>query len=284
MGWDRFSGQLNYSFNMTQERKQKEIEYYDYYAERMLKSFPEEGKRVGDFEGFKPLILDSFKFCYKLLEENCFGKRLLDYGCGNGIHSIFPAKNGAEVVGIDLSEMSLEVAKERAGQAGLKERIKFLKMDCETMKFSDNFFDIVFDGGTFSSLDLNKAFPEISRVLRPEGFLIGIETLGHNPLTNLKRRINRIFKKRTEWAATHILKLEDFKLAERYFEKIEVYYFHLVSWIAFPFLGLPGSQILLKLLEAVDDILLRFSPLRRYAFKVVFMLSNPKKPDAEKSV
>jgi len=259
-----------------EERKKIEIEYYDRKAEEILKNQQVLGS--GDFEGFNPNLLSSFKFCYKILGENCKNKVVLDYGCGNGIHSIFPAIMGAKkVIGIDLSEKSLEIAKERVKKEGLEEKVEFISMDCEKMEFSDNSFDIIFDGGTFSSLDLNKAYPELSRVLKPDGVLIGVETFGHNPFTNLKRKINKLIGKRTGWAAEHIFKMEDLKTAKRYFSKSEVHFFHLISWIAFPFLNLFGGKLLLKFFEFIDKILLGIPFLRKYAFKVVFVFSEPKK-------
>ena len=259
-----------------EERKQKEIEYYNKKAEEWLRENRKQGVAT-DFEGFSPNLLSSFRFCYEYLKNKCQNKKLLDYGCGNGVHSIFPAKRGAEVIGIDLSEQSLKIAGERAKREGVEDKVRFLTMDCEKMGFPENYFDIIFDGGTFSSIDINKAYPELSRILKPQGFLLGIETFGHNPFTNLKRKINKLIGKRTNWAAEHIFKIKDLEKAKDYFNKVDVYYFHLISWLAFPFLNLPGGKFLLKFLEAMEKILFKIRPLRKYAFKVVFIFSEPKK-------
>jgi len=257
-------------------RKQREIEHYDRKAEKWLEE-DFENKWEGDFEGFNPMNLSSFRFLYKKIKENCLGKKLLDFGCGNGVHSIFPAKCGAEVVGIDLSEPSLEIARRRAKRERVQDKISFLAMDCENLEFESNSFDIVLDGGAFSSLDLNKVFPEITRVLKPDGLLIGIETFGHNPFINLKRKINRMKGKRTEWAEEHIFNEERITLAKKYFDKIEVKYFHVISWIILPFLGLPGGKILLKIFEGLDNIFVKLPFFKKLAFKVVFIFSEPKK-------
>src|SRR4030042_3147639 len=258
-------------------RKQKEIEYYDKQAENWLKDNPNKIQE-GDFEGFNPLVLSSFQFLYKLLGRNCHKKTVLDFVCGNGVHSVFTVKMGAEkVVGIDLSEVSLKIARARAKKEGVLDKIEFLAMDCEKMDFSDNSFDVILDGGTFSSLDLNKTYLELFRVLKPGGILIGIETFGHNPFTNLKRKINKLIGKRTGWEAEHIFKTKDLKEAEKYFDAIKVYHFHLISWLAFPFLNLSGGKILLKILEVIEKPFLKIPFLNKYAFKVVFIFKNPNK-------
>jgi cyclopropane-fatty-acyl-phospholipid synthase len=66
--------------------------------------------------------------CRKLdLKE---GERVLDVGCGWGSFAIHAAKrHGVEVVGITLSEPQAALARERAAQAGVAERVDFRVMD-----------------------------------------------------------------------------------------------------------------------------------------------------------
>lgn len=240
-----------------EERKQKEIEHYDKKAKGFVN------------DSFNPFLLRGYRFLRKKTAELIENKEVLDYGAGNGIHSYWLAQKASRVYAIDLSRNSLEIAKRR----GSADNLEFLVMDAENLTFEDNSFDVVFDGGTLSSLKIERAFSEIARVLKPGGVLIGIETLGHNPIINLKRKINKRIGKRTEWAADHIFKMDDLKLAEKYFGKIEAHYFHPVSWLAFPFL--PQGLFFLKILEFIDKLLLAIPFLKRYSFKIVFIFKNP---------
>ncbi|KKS19362.1 MAG: Methyltransferase domain family [Candidatus Roizmanbacteria bacterium GW2011_GWC2_41_7] len=235
-----------------EDRKRKEIEYYDEAAARQLEE-----------EGFVPQVLGSYD------------KKVLDYGCGNGVHTKFLAEHAREVVGIDLSQGALAIARRNAEKEKVENKAKFLAMDCEKLEFPDNSFDVVFDGGTFSSLDFGKAIQEITRVLRPDGVLVGIETFGHNPLANAKRALNRITGKRTSWAASHIVRQKELARLRQNFERVEVFYFHLISLFAFPLLDSPGGRLMLRLLEGIDDLPLRIPFLQKYAFKIVFVCKNP---------
>jgi len=213
-----------------------------------------------------------------LIAKYCAGKKILDYGCGTGIHSLAPLKYGAQkTVGVDLSEESLKIARRRAEKENLTNKAQFLKMDCEKLEFDSNSFDIILDAGTFSSLDLDQALSELARVLKPNGKVIGIETLGHNPIFNLKRKWNVACGTRTKWAADHIFKVDDFARVKKYFNQMQTKYFHLTVLFALPLRKILGISILIKLLDKFDAFLLKIPFFKKYAFKIVFVFSKPKK-------
>ena len=261
-----------------EDHKKIEVAHYEAQARRWLAAHGDD-KWETDAHRFRHNALSSYDRFEELIRLYCVGRRVLDFGCGNGIHSLSPIRAGArEVVGIDLSGESIAIARRRCEQAGLADRVSFWTMDCERLEFSDGRFDVAIDGGTFSSLDLHRALPELARVLTPEGRVIGIETLGHNPLFNLKRRINVLRGTRTRWAADHIFKMDHFRLAGAHFQEVEARFFHLSSLLVLPLKDVPGAAALSRALDRLDARLLRIPGLRRHAFKTVFVLSRPLPP------
>ncbi|MCS6951952.1 MAG: class I SAM-dependent methyltransferase [Bryobacterales bacterium] len=61
------------------------------------------------------------------------GKRVLEVGCGIGTDTINFARHGAWVTAVDLSEKSLEIARQRARVFGLADRIRFVQADAERL-------------------------------------------------------------------------------------------------------------------------------------------------------
>lgn len=101
--------------------------------------------------------------------------RVLDVGAGTGIVALRAvAEMGplGRVVGIDLSEGMLEVARQNVVGQGLADRVEFRKMDAESLECPDGSF------GAVLSLFALRHFPhpetalkEMHRVLRPGGRL-----------------------------------------------------------------------------------------------------------------
>lgn len=249
--------------------------HYDKLAKNWLAR--EDSSWDTDAEYLAHGIFSSYQFCDQWMRKNIRrGRSVLDYGCGNGIHSILPAKLGAHVFGVDISRESLRIARTRAKKENVEKYTTFKAMDCEKLEFPARMFDVVFDGGTFSSLALDNAVAEIARVLKPGGTLLAIETLGHNPLTNVKRSINKLLGRRTGWAVDHIFTVKDLELLRHHFSFVEARYFHLASLVAFSFLSFSFGRKLLSFLERFDTMLLRLPFLQRFAFKIVIVASRPK--------
>ena len=204
--------------------------------------------------------------------------KVLDYGCGPGVRLIDLAKPSVELFGIDISPKSIEFANKIKSEKNLNAH--FEVMDCEKTTFPDSYFDVIADYGTFSSLNIQCAIPEVVRILKPEGQVVSIETLGHNPFTNFKRALNVLFGQRTKWAAFHIMKQKDWEYAESFFKHSETEYFGLTVLFIAPLLKvLPirCHDVLISKFENADKWLLRKSFFRKFAFKTVVLLSKPKK-------
>jgi SAM-dependent methyltransferase len=65
--------------------------------------------------------------------ERWRGKRVLEIGCGIGCDSVSFAAAGASVTAVDLSENSLDLARQHAVVRGLADRIEFVCADAESL-------------------------------------------------------------------------------------------------------------------------------------------------------
>ena len=69
------------------------------------------------------------------------GAELLDVACGTGNLAIPAARQGANVIGVDIATNLLEQARARAAEEGLK--ADFREGDAEALPFPDAQFDVV---------------------------------------------------------------------------------------------------------------------------------------------
>lgn len=210
------------------------------------------------------------------LAERCRGKIVLDYCCGNGQQALWLAESGATAHGIDISPVSIENARETAQQRGLSARVTFQVMDAEATEFADSFFDLVIISGVLHHLDLDRAYRELARILKPTGLIIATEALRHNVMIHWYRRLTPHL--RSAWETEHILGKQDISSASRHFEEVRVErFFHLTTLGAVPFRHLSLFASILKALHVVDEALLRLPWLKWQAWMVVFVLGQPRK-------
>lgn len=119
-------------------------------------------------ELFDPSSLDV------LLKHLPSGSKILDLGCGPGLHAQHLSALGHEVTGIDYSPAMIRAAQNHATEA------QFLVMDMELLSFTDNHFDAVWASRSLHHLpqaQLKESLDEVYRVMKADSiFALSIQT------------------------------------------------------------------------------------------------------------
>lgn len=105
-------------------------------------------------------------------------RRILDIATGTGDFALLIGKRlqPDELLGVDISEGMMRIAKEKVKNAGLDSMIHFAKEDCTALSFpSDRFEAVTVAFGVRNFEKLDEALREIRRVLTPGGHLVILE-------------------------------------------------------------------------------------------------------------
>jgi len=135
---------------------------------------PEVAAAFEKMTNFLPFKLLRRKIFFQLKLYKSTGK-LVDLGCGSGNLIVEIAKNllNLDLIGVDISNEILNLAKERAFQNDLNKKIEFKIGNVEDLPFPDNSIDFL-----LSTLSLHhwqdpiRAFNEFFRVLKDNGTLL----------------------------------------------------------------------------------------------------------------
>lgn len=106
--------------------------------------------------------IDSF---VKLLKPS---SNILDAGCGPGTDSIYLHSLGHNVIGVDLSEKMLDIAKKQTKD------IQFIKQDISKIDFPDDSFDAIIASYSLCYLpkkDIPASLDNFRKMLKPDGLL-----------------------------------------------------------------------------------------------------------------
>jgi SAM-dependent methyltransferase len=100
-------------------------------------------------------------------------QRILDLGTGTGAAALALARRfpEARVEGVDISERMISAAREKAGD-DLADRVRFSIADAAALPFEPESFDLV------TQVSVPVFFDRIARLLRPEGHIIVVSSLG----------------------------------------------------------------------------------------------------------
>jgi SAM-dependent methyltransferase len=87
----------------------------------------------------------------RLAEEGAFTGAILDVGCGTGENALHVASLGLRVVGVDVAETALSIAREKAASRGIA--ADFMIADALRLDRLGRAFETVLDCGLFHTFD-----------------------------------------------------------------------------------------------------------------------------------
>jgi ubiquinone/menaquinone biosynthesis C-methylase UbiE len=198
---------------------------------------------------------------------------LLDLCCGDGLYSFSAAEKCESITCLDFAENSINIAKERARSLGYLEKMQFVIADAEKLPFSNNSFDIITCVGSLSYVDLDNFLNEVSRVLKPEGQILFIDSYNHNFIYRFNRFIQVLRGIRSYSTFKRMPNTKTLKSIDLQFKNMKVYYFNIFIWLA-PFLNIFLSQTKTAIfLNKLDTFFYMF---KKYAFKILITAKNKK--------
>jgi len=110
------------------------------------------------------------------------GFTVLDVATGTGQQAFAFAKRGYDVIGVDLTETMLEIARKNNKKGG----VKFETADATHLRFEENSFDVSSISFALHDMPQNvreKALQEMVRVTRPNGVIVIVDyDLPHNKI------------------------------------------------------------------------------------------------------
>ena len=226
-----------------------------------------QSKKKSRFENiFYKALYNLYEDFNSLIYKKAKQRKVLDYGCGVGSITEQIAKfNPKELVGIDISEVSISKANENAKKQDLQ--IEYLVDNCENLNLKENTFDLVFGSGILHHLNIDKAFNQINRVLKKDGEMVFLEPLGTNPLINLYRKLTPGSRSVDE----HPFVKKDFDLINSLFKNVKIYYYGFFTLVFFLFYKNPKNSLSFKIISKLDHYFFKVRYFRNFAWSILIV-------------
>jgi len=197
------------------------------------------------------------------------GKTLLDVACGYSMTPVIFALAGAQVRAIDVGPETVATVQRFAEYKGVANQVRLDVAPAESLPFEDEAFDLIYGGAALHHFQLDRAGPELARVLKPGGKAAFQDPLGHNLLLEFARDYIPYPGKHPMKGTDRPLRIDQIEAFGRNFTTCTYRGFELLS-MASKWLHLKRTSRLRAALEAADNAIFNTAPyLQRYARFVV---------------
>ena len=118
--------------------------------------------------------------------------RILDFGCGNGRHTIYFAKNGFQVYGFDVSKPEITKLERKLKRMKLHANLRIWNMN-NKLPYKNNVFDAVISTRVIHHTNIKnirKIAKEIYRITKSNGYIY-IEVPSNSALLRLNRKYGK---------------------------------------------------------------------------------------------
>ncbi len=106
---------------------------------------------------------------YRWALQYCEGMRVMDLGCGTGAGSVILSEKAREVVGVDTSHASIEIAK----KSNVPDHVSFKLVVEGQLPFEENSFDVIVANNVIERVYNSKELiAKTARILKPGGVLV----------------------------------------------------------------------------------------------------------------
>ncbi len=165
---------------MPDDRKQLELTYQAARAAKMAQIGATPAYKFERYRKNRLWRLLANEFILHQL-RNSAGKKVLDFGCGEGTVTVHVANFGGQVTAMDLSPELIEVAERRAQLDGMAQRIQFKVGDILELPPPKNTFDYVLCSAVLHHVDLYRVVPVLLAALKPGVTAIFLEPIAFSP-------------------------------------------------------------------------------------------------------
>jgi ubiquinone/menaquinone biosynthesis C-methylase UbiE len=236
---------------------------YDLAAIEELKFLKTNGYLPCGIDGIEKQHHGPYLAYYEALTKNIRSQDVvLELGAGSGRHTTILTDISAMVYAVDISPLSLEMCQVRT-----KNKVIPICAPMVNIPLDSSSVDYIVACGSLSYIDIENLIDEISRLLKPNGSVIFLDSLNHNFVYRLNRRIQYLRGLRSISTIENMPKYHVINKLKTLFLEEQLSTYGTFLWLFEIIRRLLGFEVALKLYLKLES----FSQNSRLGFKFLFV-------------